>query len=138
MTRPNDKKAITEIVTRFFHAVDTDDWTTVRALLTDPVDVAHGPQQITLSSEDLAYGWKESHTKFDSTNYQLESVDVELTGDDRATARFSSRATFTPPAAADETTLVIAGDYTVGLERSGHTWSIRSIRHDETHGNYSH
>jgi hypothetical protein len=141
MPEQNDKQTIIETVIRFFHAVDTGDWASARELLTDPIEIAHGAQQMTLSSKDLASGWKASHAPFATTRYELQPVGIERTGGDRATARFSSRATFTLPEPAREATLVIDGHYTIDLERSAgtwSTWSIRSIRHDEARGRSTH
>jgi hypothetical protein len=138
MSESTDKQTIIEAVTRFFHAVDTGDWARARDLLTDPVEIAHGAQQMTLSSKDLTSGWKESHARFATTRYELQPVGVERADGGRATARFSSRATFTLPETAWEATLVIDGHYTVDLERSAGTWSIRSIRHDEASSRSTH
>jgi ketosteroid isomerase-like protein len=131
-TQPDDKHTITQTVTRFFHALQAGDWTTVRALLTDTVRIAHGPDETVLSNGDLASGWRGSHAKFDATQYDLGAIGIELTSADRATARFDSRATFVPAEAANASLVVIAGCYTVGLERSSDSWRIRSIGHDES------
>jgi ketosteroid isomerase-like protein len=138
MSESTDKQTIIEAVTRFFHAVDAGDWASARDLLTDPVEIAHGAQQMTLSSKDLASGWEASHARFATTRYELQPVGIERTGGDRATARFSSRATFTPAEPAQQPALVIDGHYTVDLERSASTWSIRSIRHDEARSRSTH
>jgi SnoaL-like domain len=132
MSAPDDKHTVTQTVTRFFRAVETGDWTTVGALLTDPVEIAHGSEATVLSSTDLASGWRESHVSFDATRYDLGAIGIELTSEGHATARFDSLATLVPPETANASPLVIAGHYAVGLERSGDTWKIRSIRHDES------
>jgi ketosteroid isomerase-like protein len=53
MTPPSDTQTIADAVLRFFDAVATGDWTAADALLADSVYVAHGSDQVTLSSKEL-------------------------------------------------------------------------------------
>lgn len=130
MTKRNNQHTIAETVTWFFNAVDAGEWTTARSLLTDPVDVAHGPDPMTLSSEELVSGWRETHAEFEGTHYQLGPLNVELTSPNHATARCDAHAMFVL-SHANEATRVINGNYTIDLERRDDAWLIRSIRHDE-------
>lgn len=129
MPDPDHQNPVLQAVASLFHAVETGQWATVRSLLADPVDVAHGPNRQTLPREQLARDWENSHTAFVATRYQLEPVGVE-TATDRATARFQSQIRLIP-SGADAEPLVIDGHHTVELALAQDGWKIRSIRHDQ-------
>lgn len=128
MPNPDHKSTILETVASFFHAVETGHWATVRALLTDAVDVAHGPNRQTLPREQLARDWENSHAAFATTQYQLQPVDVKA-GIDHATARFQSEIRLIS-STADAEPVVIDGHHTIELALAHDGWKIRSIRHD--------
>lgn len=130
--QPTDAQPITDTVTRFFAAVEAGQWDASSTLLADHVHVAHGPQWMTLTREDLLTGWKESHAAFTRTTYQLGPPTIEHTGPHEATVRCSSRATLHEPAYLGGRSEVVVGEYTIGLVRSHTgTWRIATIRHDQ-------
>jgi ketosteroid isomerase-like protein len=128
----NEKAAITETVTRYFHAIDARDWETVNALFTDQVEGTHGSHQVTLSSEEMTTEHK-ALAEYDATQYLLGPILVELDAEDRATARFHARATHVLTEATEEPIFVFGGHYTIGLERERGTWNICSLSLDETY-----
>lgn len=130
MPHPDHQNTVLQTVTSFFHAVETGNWATVRSLLANPVDVLHGPNRQTLSREQLARDWQNSHAAFAATRYQLQPDGVE-TATGHATVRFHSQIRLIPTEA-DAEPVVIDGHHTVELALAHDGWKIRSIRHDQT------
>ena len=127
--QPIDKTAITETVTRYFHAMDARDWETGHALFTDQVEMTHGAHQMTFSSEEFISESREMLSGFDATQYLLGPVVVDRDAEDQATARFHVRFT----AAMEEPIYVHGAHWTVGLKRLRDTWKIRSISHEDAY-----
>lgn len=132
MSEQNEKSAITETVTRFFHAMDARDWETVHALFTEQIEGTHGSHQGTLSRKEMMAELK-GLDEYDATQYLLGPIVVEFDAEDRAIARFYARMTHFLAEAVEEPILVIGGHYIVGLERPHDTWNIRSLRFDEAY-----
>jgi hypothetical protein len=132
-TETSDKTAVTETVTRLFHAQDARDWETSQALLTEQVEMAHGSHQMTLSSEEFMAESKERLAGFDATQYLLGPVVVEFDAEDQATARFHVQWTALLTEATEESTYVHGAHYTVGLTRLRDTWKIHALSHEETY-----
>lgn len=133
MSQPDEKTAITETVTRLFHALDAREWETIPTLLTDQVDAAHGSHQRTLSSEEFIADWKEMFAGFDATQNLLGPIVVEFIVENQATARFHVRSTYVLTDATEGPIYVIGAHYTVTLEREHDTWKIRSVGIEETY-----
>lgn len=131
--QPADKTAITETVTRLFHAMDARDWETIPALFTDQIDVDHGSHQLTLSRQEYMARTKETFAGFDATQNLLGPIVVDLTAEDRATARFHARSTYLFTDVTEDPIYVIGAHYTVGLERPHDAWKIRSVELEEAY-----
>jgi hypothetical protein len=127
-----DTERIADSVGAFFRAIETGSWATAHSLLTDPVQIAHGDDQTTMTSNELTSSWRRSHTGFDATRYRVRLVEVGLTGEDQAIARFDAHITLVPSEARQDRPVEIPGRYTIGLRRSTGHWTIHSIRHDQT------
>lgn len=126
MPRDDNESAVLRTITELFRAIEDGEWNTVRALLTDEVDIAHDRHQQRLISRQLADQWRLSHTGFATTRYRLQADHIEVTGA-RVEARFVSDVTLAPSGTADAVT--ITGEYAIELEQSNHAWKVRSIRH---------
>ena len=135
MSNRDEDTAVVQAVAGFFTAVEKGDWNTVRAALTDRVAVAHADDLQTLSGEQLASQWQQSHAGFATARYRLQPVQIDVS-DDRAVARFTAQVTLVLPGTTEATALTIDGRYTVELEPVGGTWKIRSIRHDQPHNHH--
>lgn len=132
MSHHIDEQQITDAVIEFFAAVESDRWDAASTLLADHVHVTHGPQGMTLSRENLITGWKERHTAYARTTYQLGPLAIEHMGPREATVRCGSRATLHQPPELGGQSEVIVGEYTIDLEpRDTDTWRIATIRHHQ-------
>jgi hypothetical protein len=126
-----EKIAVTETVTRFFHALDSHDWETVGALATDPVDLDYpskqgGPELV--SPHDLVSGLKGFLPGFDATQHLLGPIVVEKGEGTESRARFDARVTHLIAEASDGPVWVIGCHYTFGLTRQYGEWKVSSTR----------
>lgn len=66
---------------RFYAAVDTGDWETAQALMTDPFHLDYssygGGAPASLSSATIIAGWREVLPGFDHTHHQLGNMEVQ-------------------------------------------------------------
>jgi hypothetical protein len=85
-----------------------------------------------MTSNELTPSWRRSHAGFDAARYRVRLVEVGLTGEDQAIARFDAHITLVPSEARQGQPVEIPGRYTIGLRRSTGHWTIHSIRHDQT------
>ncbi|WP_216213807.1 nuclear transport factor 2 family protein [Amycolatopsis aidingensis] len=131
MTLADEKADIAETVIRLFHALDAHDWTMIRTLTGDPIDVDYpskqgGPER--LGVEDFVSGLKGFLPGFDATQHLVGSIVAEVSDGITATARFHARVTHLLTEAGDDLIWTIGCHYTLGLDRREGSWKLRSSR----------
>jgi hypothetical protein len=121
---------VSRLVARFFAAVETGDWRVATTLLAEQVQVGHGDDWASVTSEQLTISWEASHQGFAATEYRVAPLHVDV-DDDRAIARLASTISLVPPPGKARP-LAIVGQYTVQAHRVGDIWLIHSLHHRAT------
>ena len=118
---------ITNVVQRFFEAVDTRDWAGAEALMTDPFYLDYssygaGPAG-DLRSADILTGWQSVLPGFDVTHHQLGPLIIEA-DDMQATVRTYVTADHQIAGAKDGEIWTVLGSYMLTLTKIDQSWKL--------------
>jgi hypothetical protein len=131
-TQMPTKIEVSDTVTELLHAVDTLDWTRIRDLLADQVQVDYtslfGGSAATLPADQLIRNWQGLLPGFDATQHLLGPIVVRRGADDsRAEAQTHVRGYHYAKGAQGGDVWMVAGHYVMQLERRADRWQIAAI-----------
>jgi hypothetical protein len=122
-----DRLAVADAVAQVAYHADARDWTALRRLYADTVQLDYtslnGGEPSAVDADPLIAGWRGVLSGFDLTQHMLGPVVVQLDGD-RATARTHVRALHRIAGAEGGDDWIVGGHYTYRLARDGGGWAI--------------
>lgn len=123
---------MTDVFTLMLHAVDNLDWTTFRSLFTAEVALDYtslwGGSPERMSPDALAASWQEVASGYDGTQHLTGPIAVTRADGQTATCVTTVRAYHhVVEEGHDPATWMVAGQYTIGLERGADEWKISAI-----------
>lgn len=118
---------VTNAVSRFFTAIDAQDWDGVADRMTDPIHTDYesfgaGPPA-SQPPRDVIAGWKGIVPGFEHTHHQLGNYNVEVDND-----RASVSCYVTASHVLGERCWTVVGRYEMALVRQGGAWRLSSLR----------
>lgn len=129
-TMPTEKIAISDRVTAMLHAIDTLDWTGVRAAFADRVTVDYtslfGGEPATMAGDDLIKTWQGLVPGIDATQHMIGPV-VSVIAGDTAKAETHVRGYHRLKGVEGGETWMVAGHYVFKLIRQSGVWRIEAM-----------
>lgn len=138
MTDPDHDARMTDVFTLMLHAVDNLDWTTFRSLFTAEVALDYtslwGGNAERMSPDALAASWQQVAPGYDATQHLTGPIAVLRADGQTATCATTVRAYHhVTEDGRDPATWMVAGQYTIGLERAADGWKISAITLSVSH-----
>ncbi len=125
-----DSERIERLVGQLARTADTRDWSGLRALFADEVDVDYtsvsGGQPARIAADTLVANWAQGLGAYAQTKHHFSDIVVRVTGD-RATAAFTGQATH---AKSDGKRWSCGGDYTYVFAHTAAGWRAISAKFD--------
>lgn len=124
----SDRERIERAVRKLARAADGREWTAVRDLFAEEVDVDYtsvsGGQPARIKADALVEGWQRGLGAFASTKHDFSDIAVQVDGD-RATVTFTGQATHLKP---DGSRWNCGGDYVYQFVRTERGWRAASAK----------
>ncbi len=118
---------ISNIISRYFVAVDESDWDGAKVLMTNPFRLDYssfgGGDPADLDPDGILKNWATFLPGFDATHHQIGTLDIQVKGD---TAKAKLYGTATHIIGARVWTVV--GTYNIPLVRTGEGWKLSGIQ----------
>ncbi len=122
-----DRTEIVDVVTRVATLADARDWSALRSLFADEVELDHtsldGGEPETLRSDDLVEVWRKTFSGFDATQHVLGNHLARVSGDE-ATCTAYVRASHYLVNYQGGDVWTLGGRYDYGLARTSRSWKI--------------
>jgi uncharacterized protein (TIGR02246 family) len=119
-----DRIAITDLLTRYAHAVDTKDWELYRTVFTPDAHIDYSSAGGAAAGLDEMVAWMETTLAgFPMTQHLISNIDVRLDGDE-ATVRAMF---YNPMRLGDGTQFFCGGFYNHDLVRTDAGWRSRRL-----------
>lgn len=130
MSTVDDRWDVCETIYGFADAMDSRDWASYRAVLTDEIEIDysffHPEQKGSIAAQDWVDNVSRRLTRLTATQHSMTNprprVDV-----DTATCRVYAQAHHTADVEGGPAWCLVGGEYTFGLLRSTGRWLVRAV-----------